>query len=118
MIEVHDMVVYILRGNHQIADQLGVGRNGISQRILHRPHAGDAVHQGADAANALSEGPGVARIAALEDQFDAPDHGAGAVGAGDLAVRVGFRLDAQMPFDAGDGIDDDALVHISAPRRL
>ena len=118
MIEVHHMVVHILRGDHQIADQLRVGRDGVAQRVLHRAHAGDAVHQRAHPADALGEGPGVARIAVLQDQLDAAHHGAGAVGAGDVAGRIGFGLDAQMAFDAGDGIDDDAFVHIWAPRRL
>ncbi len=118
VVEVHHVVVHVLRGDHQVADQLRVGRNLVTQRILDRAHRGDAVHQGADAADALGEGPGVARVAALQDQLDAAHHGAGAVGAGDLAVVAAFRLDAQVALDAGDGIDYDSCVHSCAPRWL
>ena len=50
---------------------------------------------------------GVARIAADEDFFQAADHGARAVGVGDVAV-LHHCLDAQMTFNAGYRIDDDA----------
>ena len=109
MIEMHHVVVHVLRADHQIADQLGVVRNLVFERIFHRAHRGDAVHQGAHAADALGEGPGIARVAPAQDDLDAAHHGAGAGGLGDDAVGVGFGLDAQMAFDAGDGIDNDSL---------
>ena len=110
MIEVHDMVVHVLRGDHQVADQLRIGRDRVVERILDRAHRGETVHQGADAADALGKGPGVARVAAAQDDLDTAHHGAGRIGLLD-PVAVHLRLDAQMAFDAGDGIDDDAFVH-------
>jgi hypothetical protein len=115
VIEMHDMVVDILAGNHEIADQLGIVGNGIIQGILHGAYRGDAVHQGTDAADTLGEGPGVARVASLQDDLDAAHHGAGTGGLLDHAIVAGFRLDAQMALDAGDGIDYDSFAHASAP---
>jgi hypothetical protein len=104
VIEVHHVVVHVLGADHQVADQLRVGGDIDSQRVFYRTYRGDPVHQRADAADALGKGPGVARVAALQDQFDAAHHGAGTPGAGDLPVIGSFRLDAQVPFDAGDRI--------------
>ena len=64
--------------------------------------------QRADTANALGKGPGIARVTALQDQFDAAHHRAGTPGAGDLPVITSFRLDAQMALDAGDRINYDS----------
>ena len=109
VIEMHHMVVHELRRDHQVADQLRVGRHLIFQRVFHRAHRGDAMHQRAHAADALRERPCVARVAAAQNDFDAAHHGAGTGSARDAVVRIGFRLDAQMAFDAGDRVDDDAL---------
>ncbi len=116
MVEMHDVVVDVLCADHQVADQLGVGRDADLQRVLDGADRGDGMHQGAHAADALGEGPGVARIASAQDDLDAAHHGAGRVGLLDGAI-LHLRLDAQVAFDAGDGIDDDALVHgVTAPR--
>ncbi len=64
--------------------------------------------QRADAADALRKGPCVARIAALQNDFDAAHHGAGTRRLRDHRA-VELRLDPQVPFDARDGIDDDGL---------
>ena len=106
---MHHMVVHELRRDHQVADQLRVGRHFVFQRVFHRAHRGDAVHQRAHAADALRERPGVARVAAAQDDLDAAHHGAGTGSARDAVVRIGLRLDAQMAFDAGDRVDDDGL---------
>ena len=53
---------------------------------------------------------GVARIAAAQDDLDAAHHGAGTGSTNDAVVGVGLRLDAQMSFDAGDRVDDNALA--------
>ena len=75
----------------------------------------------ADAADALGEGPGVARIAPAQDHFDSAPHGAGRHRVTDDVVFVDVHLDAQMPLDPGDRIDDDTLagvVEIEAVRRF
>jgi hypothetical protein len=71
------------------------------------------VHGGAHAADALGEGPGVARIAAEEDELDAAEHRRGGPGLLDLAA-VYLGLDAKVTLDAGHGIDDD-VAHDSPP---
>ena len=85
----------------------GIRGNGDFQGIFDRAHRGDAVHQRAYAADALRESPCIARIAALENDLDAAHHRAGARRARDHRAVV-FRLDAQMPLDPSDGIDDDS----------
>jgi hypothetical protein len=117
VVEVHHVVVHVLRGDHQVADQLRVGRHAPLQRILHRADRGHAVHQRAHAADALREGPGLARVAPLQDELDAAHHRARAPGAADAAVGRGLGLDAQVALDAGDGVDDDAGVHAQALNR-
>ncbi len=118
VIEMHDVIVHELRDDHQIADQLCVGGDVVFQGVLDRAHRGDAVHQRAHAADALRERPGIARIAALEDDLDAAHHGAGARRPRDHGA-VEFRLDAQMPFDPRDRIDDDGLrAHGLAPASM
>ncbi len=110
VVEVHDVVVHVLRADHQVADEVGVGRDLDVERVLDRADRGDGVHQGADAADALREGPGVARVAAPQDDLDAAHHRAGRVGLGDPLSRVDLRLDAQVALDAGDRVDDDPLA--------
>src|ERR1700683_269801 len=116
MIEMHDVIVYVLRTDHEIPYELGIGGNGDFQGVFDGAHRGDAVHQRADAADALRESPCIARVAAFEDNFDAAHHGAGARRARDHRA-VEFRLDAQMALYASDGVDDDR-THGGVPARL
>ena len=74
--------------------------------LLHRADRGDGVHRGAHAADALREGPGVARVAAAQDQLDAAEHGRRRPSLGHGAA-VDFRFDAQVTLDPGDRIDND-----------
>ncbi len=107
MIEMHDVIVHAMRGDDQVADVLRIERNFERERILDRAHRGDGVHGRAHPANALREHPGVARVAAFQDHLDAAPHLPGRPGLAYLAV-VDLAVDAQMSFDAGDRIDDDA----------
>jgi hypothetical protein len=118
MIKMHDMVVYILRTDHEVADQLCVFRNLVVERILNGAYRGDAVHQRAYAADALRERPGITRIAAAQDDLDAAHHRAGRIRLRDL-VPVHLCLDAQVAFDSRDGIYYDSVVHcLSASNSL
>jgi hypothetical protein len=109
MVEMDDVVLHGPHAGHEVADQLGAAGDGILESILHRPDRGDGMDAGADAADTLGHGPGVARVTALEDPFDATELGGTGPGVADPAV-VGFHLDAQVPLDAGDGVDDNPLV--------
>ncbi len=110
VIEVDHVILHVLRGEHDVADQLRRGRNGDAQRVLNRAHAGQRVHRGAHAADALGDGPGIARIAADEDLLQAAHHGAGAECVGDDAVFY-HRFNAQVAFNASDRIDDYTRCH-------
>jgi hypothetical protein len=74
MVEMHDVVVNRVRRDDDVADQLGVERHLHLQRVLHRAHRDDGVHRGAHAADALGDGPGVARVASQENLLDAAPH--------------------------------------------
>jgi len=86
MIEVNHVVLHILRGHHDIADQLSRGRDRDAQGALHRANAGQRMNRGANAAYALGYGPGIAWIAADENLLQAAHHGACAESVGDDAV--------------------------------
>ena len=77
MVEMHHVIVHVLRTDHEIAHQVGVRRHLVSERVFDRPYRSHAVHQRTDTADALRECPGVARVAAAQDDLDAADHGAG-----------------------------------------
>ena len=51
--------------------RLALRRHLDAQGVLHRAARRDGVHHGAHAADALGEGPGVARVAPLQDDLDA-----------------------------------------------
>ncbi len=107
---MHDMVVHVLRAVHEVANQLRIRRYAVIQRIFHRPDRGQPVHQRAHAADALCEGPGIARVAPLQNDLDAAHHGAGRPGLCN-AIAIHLRLDAQVPLDAGYRINNDTFTH-------
>ena len=117
VVEVHRVVVHLQRLGHHLADQVGVLRDLDAQRVFHRAHRGQRVAAGAHAADALDEGPGVARVAALEDDLQPAPHGAGGDRVADDVVAVEVDLAAHVALDAGDRVDDDApaaVVHLEA----
>ena len=74
MVEMHDVVMHILRGNHQIADELRILRDHIAECVFDSPDRGDAVDDRADAAETLCKRPRIPGITSLQDQFDAAHH--------------------------------------------
>ncbi|MEY9702571.1 hypothetical protein ABIE71_005314 [Bradyrhizobium diazoefficiens] len=112
VIEMHDVVVHLQCKLHQIADRIGVLRNGDPERVLDRAHRRQCVGAGADAADPLGERPGVAGIAVLQDHFDPTPHRAGRDRIADHVVGVDIDLDPHVTFDTGHRIDDDALAGI------
>jgi hypothetical protein len=75
------------------------------------------VHGRAHAAEALGEEPRVPGVAAEEDVLDAAPHLARGPGLLHLPV-VHLDVDAQVPLDPGDGVDDDVLAHALEPPRM
>ena len=117
VVEVNNEVVHRVRQDDQVADVLGVQRNFHLERVLDRAHRGDGMHGGADAADALRDGPGVAWIASQQNQLDATPHLAGGPGFLHLAA-VDVDIDPQVAFDAGDRINRDAFGHLESPGLL
>ena len=93
---------------HQVSDDIGVFRDLDAEGVLYGVDRGQGVRARAHAADALHKGPGVSRIAILDDDFDTPEHGTRRNRVGDHVFIVDVDLATQMPFDAGNGIDDDA----------
>ncbi len=109
---MHHVVLHVLGAEHQVADQLRVRRHGDAQRVLDRAHRGQRVHRRAHAADALAERPGVARVAALEDDFE-PRTIVPALQASTISAVLHLRLDAEVALDAGDGITTIMRCHHS-----
>src|SRR5579871_5596061 len=116
MIEVDYVIVHHLRAGDEMPDDTRILGNLNLQRVLDGPDAGDGVHHGAYATNALGPDPGFARIAIFENELDAAEHGAGAPCVGDLA-SLHLSFDSQVPFNTSDGIDNQAC-HVSSPSPL
>jgi hypothetical protein len=110
VVEVHHVVMDVLRADHQVADQFGVLRHLGADGIFDRPDGRDAVHERAHAADALRERPGISRIPVAQDNLDTPHHGAGRIRLRDL-VAFHLRFDAKVTFDARDRVDYDSGVH-------
>ena len=111
-----DVVLHILRTEHEVADQFGVLWHGDAERVLDRAHAGQGMDGGADSAGAFGESPGVTRIPAFEDFFETADHGSRAVGVCDDAI-LHYGLNAKMTLDSGNRVDDNAC-HKRSPHLL
>src|ERR1039457_6194437 len=75
--------------------------------------------RGAHTADALRPDPGLAGIAAAQDQLDPAEHGSRTPGIGHGAT-IDFRFDAQMAFNTGHRVNHDAChrLLLSFPRRL
>ena len=112
LIEVRHVVLRVQGRVDQVADDVGVLRNLPADGVLDGAHGGKGVNAGADAADAFDECPGVARIAALEDDFQTAPHRARGIGVGKLAVVTQDSLNAQMTFDSGYGVNNNAVTHV------
>ena len=108
VVEVHDVIMDVLAGGDEVAQQPGVHRRVDVERGFDRTDRGERMHRRTHPADALREVPSVPRVAADEDLLQAAPHRGGRPGLGDLPA-VDLRLDAQMPFDAGDRVYDDAI---------
>src|SRR6516225_5813259 len=100
VIEVHHMVLGVLRAEHQVANQLGVLGHADAKGVLHGAYTRERVDCGANTAGALGEGPGVAWIAAFQYFFEAAHHGPRTVCIGDRTV-LDDSFDAKVSLNAG-----------------
>jgi hypothetical protein len=76
MVEVHDVIMDILHGGHEISDKLGVLRNCDAKSVFYRSYGGESMNDSADTADALRKIPGISRITVFQDKLNAPEHGA------------------------------------------
>ena len=74
MIEMNDVILYVLDPGQQVAQDAGVVRNLNSQGVFDCSHGADGMNRSSDAADALCEQPGSARVTSLQDGFNAPKH--------------------------------------------
>ena len=112
MIEVHHMIVDILLGDHQVADQVGGFGDFNPQGIFHRADGSKGVHRGANTAGALGKRPGFARVATAQNDLDPAHHRAGRIGLCDGVACIQCSFNAQMAFDAGNRVNNNSLCHI------
>ena len=116
LIEVDDVVLNVKGGVQEISDDVRILRNLDSDRVLNRTDGGKRMNARADAADALNERPGVARVASFENHFEAAPHGAGAHRVDDFPVVAEDGLHAQMTLNAGDRVNNNsAFAHYSFP---
>jgi len=102
MIEVHYMVVDIFCANHQVANQLRIARDFDIQRIFDSTYRCYAMHQRAYTADTLCKRPCFARITISQNDLYSAHHRSGRGCTNNAAFSIGFRLNTQMPFDAGN----------------
>jgi len=100
VIEVDHVILHVLGGQHDVADELSGRRHRDAERIFDRADTGQGVNRCAYSANTFGDGPGVAGIAADEDLFETADHCSGAESVSDDTV-FHHRFNAQMAFNAG-----------------
>src|SRR5512139_36399 len=104
------MILDVLDAFDNVAQDSGVIRDLDPQSIFNCSHGAEGVNRRSDASYTLRDRPGLARVAPLEDQLDAPEHGAGRPGVCHLAA-LDLDFDPQVPLDSGDGINRN-LWHI------
>ena len=104
VVEVDDVVLYVLDAFQDVAQNARIVRDFHPEGIFDSSHGAECVYSRSDTANALGHGPGFAGIAPFQDEFDPAEHGAGRPGFGHRAV-VHLDFDAQVAFDAGDGVN-------------
>ena len=107
MIEVHQVIMGLEGQLHEVADGVGVLGDLDTEGVLYRPHAGEGMGAGADATDALGEGPGITWVAALEDDLQPAPHGTGGHGVADDVVLVQVHLAAHVTFDTSHRVDHD-----------
>src|SRR5512133_571257 len=105
MIEMNDVILYVLDADDDVADQLGIGRDLDSEGVLDCPHRSDGMNGRADAAETLGPVPGVTRITGMKDLLYTAEHGGRAPGVGNNTV-VHLGLDAQMSFYPGNRVNN------------
>jgi hypothetical protein len=107
------MIVLKLGAVHQVADDARIFGNLNANRHFDCPHRGQGVDVRSDPAGTAHEQVGIAGVTPLKNHFNAAKHLPGAPGIDNFAARD-FHLDAQVAFDARNGINYNSLAHIDS----
>src|ERR1039458_4143910 len=107
------MILVHLREKHDVANDLGILRHADAERVFDAAYRGQSVHSRAHAADAFAERPRIAWVAVAQDHLDPAPHGARGDGVTDVVTIVQDSFNAEMSFNAGDGIDNDSSAHES-----
>ncbi|EXI71461.1 MAG: hypothetical protein AW07_03522 [Candidatus Accumulibacter sp. SK-11] len=111
MVEMDDVVMHRVGQDDHVADVLRVDRQLELQGILDRTHRCQSMHRRAHAADALGDGPGVARVATDQDVLRATPH----LPRGPSLlhfVAIDLDIDPQVAFDPRDRINRDSSRHL------
>jgi len=95
----NDVILHILRAEHQIANQFRIFGNRNPERVFNTANAGQCMDRCANATGAFRECPGIARIASFQNLFESANHRSGTVGIGNYAV-IDYGFDSQMSFNS------------------
>jgi len=113
VIEMDDMILHILNGFNDVADQTGIRRDLDPEGIFDSSHGAECVYSRSNTADALRKCQRIAWIPPLKDNLDATEHGAAAPGFCHHAA-IHFHFNAQVAFNAGDRINGN-LGHVVSP---
>jgi hypothetical protein len=117
MVEVHHMIVDVLRTYHQIADEFGVLWNVDTQGVLHGSDRGKSVNHRTNSTDTLRDVRSIAWITTLHDNFNAPSHCTGAVCLGNgFSISAEFSFNAQVSLNPCDRIYYNICSHINSPK--
>ena len=97
---MHQVVMHLQGKLHDVADGVGVFGDIDLEGVFHGTHRSQRMGAGAHAADALGKGPGITRIAVLEDDLDATPHGAAGDRIDDGVGPIEVHFAAHVAFDA------------------
>ena len=117
MIEPQDVGMHELSPFNDVPDYPSILRRPDLESIVHAHGRCVAVGSGADAADPLGNVPGIARVPSLEDQFKAPEQGAGCPGVLDLPALY-LEIYPQMSLYTCEWVNSDPCHYFSPPSFL
>ncbi len=74
---MNDVILNVLDGFNNVADQPGVGGDLDFQSIFDSSHGAECMYSRSDTADALGKRPGIARVPPFQNDFNPTPHGAG-----------------------------------------
>jgi hypothetical protein len=111
MVKVDDVVLNILDGFDNVAQNSSVIGNFYPESIFDCSHGAEGVNRRSDPSYALRKKPGFAGIPSFQDQLDPPEHGAGTPRVRHNTI-IHLDLNAQVSFNPSYRVNYD-LCHFS-----